>query len=131
MPNRFRGEATLLAGAETFTLVADVNAFILAEDATELDLNALLKEIDRRPSSLKLARSVLWALLQQRHAPLNMLRAGEIIGDAGLIEARAAITSAIAAAFPKPKEGDAADADADPRPAAGGTGNDSTVVGAP
>lgn len=120
MSNPFRGEAELAVGDERLTLVFDINGLILAEEETGLDLKAMLEAVDG-PLKLKLIRALLWAALSQRH-PCNLLRAGEIVGEAGIKQTHAAITRALAAAFPKPepkKQG----AQADPQKAAGGTGN--------
>jgi hypothetical protein len=125
--NRFRGEAALIAGTETLMLVVDINALILAEEETGLALKPLLDELDGS-LRLKMIRALLWSALQANH-PCNLLRAGEIIGEAGIAETREALAKAVAGAFP-PRNAAEGGAKPDPQKAAGGTGNDSTADGA-
>lgn len=123
--NPLRGEAAFAAGGETFTLAYDINAMILAEEQSGLDMDQLLDRLSRG-TNVKAIRATIWAGLQ-RHHECNLLRAGEIMAEATVPVARAAMMKAIRSAFPPAEAGEAAN----PRPAADGTGSAGSDVGAP
>jgi hypothetical protein len=117
MANPLKGEASVEAGGETFTLVCDINALVLAEDASELDVSTLIERLERG-TNLKALRAAFWACLQARHE-CHLIRAGEIIAQVGLPAARAALNKAIAGAFPPAEKGTGAN----PPQAADATGS--------
>lgn len=99
MPNIHKGEASFTTSAgETYHLVMDFNAFAIAEDAADMDLNSLLRavspEID--PATGKVVRqprikhlgALLHGALQARHPgttarqAINLLGSGEEVGAA-------------------------------------------------
>jgi len=124
--NRFRGEAELAAGDAKHTLVLDINALVLAEDALDADLTELINRLNGKVR-LGTVRGMVWAALQHQPQPPNLLRAGEIVGEAGIGAAHTAVMKALSDALPKAEKGKA---DADPRKATGGTGNGSSAAGA-
>jgi hypothetical protein len=105
MTNPLRGEASFQAGASTFTLVFDVNAFCDLEDETGLGVAELIDQVQDKPS-FKLLRSIFCAGLQARHARTTVAEAGEIMSDAGLDVLRDALARALKAAMPAKGEVD-------------------------
>jgi hypothetical protein len=117
MTNPLRGEASFEAGGTTFTLAYDINALVLAEEATGLEADALIERLDAG-KSIKVLRAAIWAGLQLHHE-CHLLRAGEIMTEAGVSAAVTAMRKALMAAFPpaeKAKPGN-------PRKAADATGS--------
>jgi hypothetical protein len=110
MTNPLKGEVELVVGtgsdAQRFKLVADINAFCEAEEATGLDMSQLLSKIFGS-SSIRIMRGVLWAFLQRNHAAdvPHLAAAGEIMAEAGVPEVTKAVLAALTAALPAKKEG--------------------------
>lgn len=132
--NPLRGEAELVAGAATYTLVFDVNAFCLAEKALGLTTDEIIaaavgdrrRKVAPRPD-LEFLRAVTWAGLQRRQ-DLTVAEAGDVISDAGAPAARGAMLAAFAAAFGVEQEGE--DRPNPPPGDAPGTGSPSSPGGA-
>jgi hypothetical protein len=114
--NPLKGLATFEAGGIDYTLTYDVNALILAEEASGMDIDKLLAALDRG-NSLKVLRAMVWAGLQAQH-DCHLIEAGEIIQAATAGVAGDAMRKAIAGAFPPPVE----EPTKNPRKAASGTG---------
>ncbi|WIA57829.1 hypothetical protein N6H05_08545 [Sphingobium sp. WTD-1] len=105
MNNPLRGEASFKAGASTFTLVFDVNAFCELEDETGFGVAELIEQIQDRPS-FRLLRSIFCAGLQTHHPKTSLAEAGEIMSDAGLEGIKNALRSALQAAMPSKADSD-------------------------
>lgn len=117
MSNPIRGEATLVAGDQSYRLVYDINAFCAAQEATDLDVDVLLEEMERG-KRLPIVRALLWAGLS-RHHPCSMIEAGGIMSVAGTKPTAIAVRAGIASAFPQPTEDSGDTAGHPPKPADG------------
>jgi hypothetical protein len=115
--NPLRGEASFEAEGQSYTLAYDINALVLAEEASGLDMDQLLDRLDRG-LNLRVLRAVVWAGLQRDHE-CHLLRAGEIIGAAGIPVVAVAMRKGLMAAFPAAEKAPPEN----PRKAAGGTGS--------
>ncbi|QQN73954.1 hypothetical protein [Croceicoccus sp. YJ47] len=102
MPNAIRGETTLKAGEETYTLLCDINALCLAEEQLGMDIDMLLARYSGGTST-RLVRGLLWAALQAKHE-CTIEQAGNIITDAGFLSAKAALETALLLAMPAPED---------------------------
>lgn len=100
--NPLRGEATLQAGENAYTLICDINALCEAEAELGMDIDQLLASYSSG-TSVRLVRGLIWAALQPRH-PCTIERAGEIIAEAGFMPAKAALEKALLLAMPEPQE---------------------------
>jgi len=98
MANALRGEASFEAAGKTYTLCCHVNALCEAEDALGMDIDVLLAKY-AGGTSVRLVRGLVWAGLQQKH-PCTIEEAGEIIADAGFLNAKAALEKALMNAMP-------------------------------
>ena len=105
MHNPLRGQASFEAGASTFTLVFDVNAFCELEDETGFGVAELIDQIKDKPS-FRLLRSIFCAGLQTHHPKTSLAEAGEIMSDAGLEGIKNALRSALQAAMPTAADSD-------------------------
>jgi uncharacterized membrane protein len=101
--NPLRGEASFKAGASTFTLVFDVNAFCELEDETGFGVAELIEQIQDKPS-FRLLRSIFCAGLQTHHPKTSLAEAGEIMSDAGLEGIKNALRAALQAAMPSKED---------------------------
>jgi hypothetical protein len=124
--NPLRGEAALVAGAKTYTLTFDVNAFCLAEKALAMPTDEIVQAIDTGSADLSFMRALIWAGLQRGHA-CTIAEAGDIVSDAGMAVAKSAMLAGLTAAFGLAQEdGD----EMDPPKTAHGTGSGSSRGGA-
>lgn len=115
MANPHRGQVPLVAGEATYTLSMSINAMCALEDHLQRPIGEIMLEmyaVQANPGrlSMKLPRAVLWAALQDHHGEIDEAGAGNIIGEAGVAAAMAAVTRAMTLAFPaketrKGKEG--------------------------
>jgi hypothetical protein len=120
MVNPIRGEVSLPAGDETFTLRFSANALVDLEDALGMGIVAIGAEMTSWASQparirFKTIRAVVWAGLQEHHPErleggaanpdgVDLRRAGDIIVAAGGIEpVTSKISEAFARAFPAPE----------------------------
>ena len=103
MSNSLRGEAPLVAGGETFTLVYDVNAFVEIEANTGLGFGALIATIQGDPS-FTLLRQIICAGLQEKHPGTTLKDAGRIMSAAGLTELTRGLRDAMKAALPEVRD---------------------------
>lgn len=117
MSNPHKGEVTLKAGAETYSLRFTMNALAELEDATGQSFVDIAEALNTRPP-MKLVRAVLWAALLDSLPQATLKQAGEIIDAAGFAAVSEKIGAALLIAFPQEAGGDAAE---NP-PAAAGTG---------
>lgn len=101
MSNPLRGEATLAVGAQSYTLVFDINALCAAQDVVKIDLDAMLEELASF-RNISLLRAMLWAALLRNHPSVSLMQVGDIIGEAGMQQSFGAVLKAVAAAFPPP-----------------------------
>lgn len=99
MANALTGEVPFTAGGATYKLVFDVNAFCLAEEALDgMTTDEMLDMLRRKRVGFRLVRAVIYAGLQANH-PCHLIRAGEIISDAGLPASRSAVIAGFEAAL--------------------------------
>lgn len=104
MSNPLRGEATLVAGTAAYTLVFDINALCLAEEALGMEVDELLARYSGGTSA-RLVRGLVWAALQAKH-PCSLAEAGAIISEVGFVEAKATLEKALLLAMPVQEEGE-------------------------
>lgn len=103
MSNPLRGEASFRAGASTFTLVYDVNAFCELEEETSYSISELVAQVRGNPS-FTLLRSIVCAGLQAKHPSTSKAEAGEIMADAGIQPVMDAMKKAFETAMPPAKK---------------------------
>jgi hypothetical protein len=86
MANRERGEMTLVAGAQTYTLRLTTNACCELEDRSGKHLDDIFRSAYE--GGIRDLRWLIWAALQDRHADAanTPADAGRIIDDAGGIQ---------------------------------------------
>lgn len=127
--NPHKGEVQFSAGGKNYTLRFSIDAICALEGETGRGIVALISELqDPDKMSLRLARQVLWAGLQEHHPELTVKEAGELIPKAGgMLKVMETFGAAFSAAFPQEK-------DDSPRPQKAGsprngTGPHSTVPG--
>lgn len=123
MANPHRGQVPLAAGGVTYTLSMSINAMCVLEAHLKKPIGEILLEmyaVQANPArlSLTLSRAVLWASLQDHHGDIDLVSAGDLVGEVGLPKAFAAVTEAVKMAFPEQGAGKAK-ADARPPKAAG------------
>jgi len=107
----FRGQSKLVVGkgesATTYTLQFDPNAFCIAEETlAPLTTDDILEVIRSGKVGFRIVRALVHAGLQESH-PCHLVRAGEIIAEAGAAAAKMAMLEGIAAAFRGASGGDA------------------------
>ena len=103
MSNPLRGEAALVVGEVSYTLVFDINALCLAEEALGMEVDELLARYSAGTSA-RLVRGMIWAALQAKH-PCTLDAAGAIISEVGFVPAKAALEKALLLAMPVQDEG--------------------------
>jgi hypothetical protein len=135
MGNAVKGEVSFAQGGDTFTLVYDVDALCVAEEALDMAVEDILAQLNAKRRKMGVVRAVLWAGLRRHHPELTLLGVGQTFfgpGGLGILGAIVYIADALNKAFPKPvADGEAASGEADPPPpAADGTGSGSSVSGA-
>jgi hypothetical protein len=115
MANKDRGETTLKAGGEAYTVRLSYNAFCEVEDLLDKGFLVICEELtDPRKMRLKTVQTVLWVGLRVLHPELKLEDVGELIPKAGgLQNVVKVVNAAVRAAFPDPEP------DARPQKAAG------------
>lgn len=103
--NPLRGEASVEIAGEIYRLVFDVSAFIYAQQATGKGMTDLVAAFGETPDDLLTLRVMLWAALQRHHSR-QIGEVDDLMSSAGPAKTRAAVSSALAAAFGTAKEGD-------------------------
>jgi hypothetical protein len=98
MANALKGEAELVAGDKTYTLVFDINSLCEAEDAAGMETRDILTALEHG-NPIKVLRALVYAGLQRKH-PCHLIGAGEVVQAAGIGAAREAVEKGLAAAFP-------------------------------
>jgi hypothetical protein len=104
MPNPLRGEADLSVGEKTYRLALDVNAFCAVEGLLKMKALEIVQAFTDSPDGMAVPRALLWASLQKHHE-MTVWDAGELMGEVGLIETRAALSEALALMFGMEAEG--------------------------
>ncbi|ADU50171.1 hypothetical protein Tmar_0046 [Thermaerobacter marianensis DSM 12885] len=94
MANPLRGEVELKAGGKTYVLRYTTNAMVQLEEM----LGRSVLEIVNNPSFTD-ARAMVWAGLLHAHPGLTLEQAGEIMDEAGVVEAIQAAGQALKKAF--------------------------------
>lgn len=109
MANIGKGEASFTASGRTYRLVMDLNAYAEAEEATDMDLDTLLKavspQIDPKTGlvvkqpRIKHLGALLFGGLQAHHPDISRAEANRLLGEEGAGEA---LAKAMRASMPKP-----------------------------
>ncbi len=97
-----KGEVDLRVGDTTYTLAFGINQLVELEnisDASIIDIADWFA--DRSKLRAGNMRAALWAALQKHHPEIDLLSAGEIIGEVGLLPVVEKLAEAIQAAFPE------------------------------
>lgn len=98
MPNPLRGEADLKVGDRTYRLALDVNSFCAIEGLLKLKPLEIVQAFTSSPDGMIVPRALLWGSLQKNHE-MTLWEAGELMAEAGLIDARGALSEALALMF--------------------------------
>jgi hypothetical protein len=106
MANKSKGEVGLKVGDKAYTMVFNVNALCLLEDAAGqgvMQIGATMSD----PSKMRLGivRQMLWAGLQTKHAGLTVEEVSAIMDAIGINRAIEVVSQAFALAFPVPEGG--------------------------
>lgn len=107
MANRFKGECALEVGEKTYTLRFGANEIVALEDELGkgvAEIGQMLSAPDYQPT-MKEARMFVWLALQAHHPDVTLLQAGEIINEAGVVEAFSATMTALNNSFPEKQAG--------------------------
>lgn len=115
MANLQKGEASFTAAnGQTYVLVLDFNAFAEAEDAADMEIDALLKKIapvvdDKSGVVIRMPRvkhlgALLQGALAANHAGMSKRDVRNLLHEEGCGEA---LGKALSAAMPKPKDASA------------------------
>lgn len=107
MANRERGEVELKAGEKSYTLRLSYNAIAEIETLLDKGINDIA-EMLRDPKDFRIGtwRAVLWGALRDRHPEVDLLTAGEIMGQAGVDSVVSALGDAMTLAFPEREPGE-------------------------
>lgn len=130
--NRDKGEVSLTIGETSYILKLTMGAMIAAEEAASTPQREVVwDEIVRKAGagSAKHSRLMAWAMFLKHHPEMTLDEAGELVDEAGGVEA---FGRAFQAAQADPKDVSEMKATAGvtrgrPRVAAGGTGETSTA----
>lgn len=84
MPNRERGEVSLVVGDRTYTLRPTLTAYCSLEERLDKTHVEVIREAAR--GSMRMVRALVWSYLQDRHADEidTFESAGRLIDEAGL-----------------------------------------------
>lgn len=124
MGNPITGEVDFPVGGKTYRLRLSINEIIQVEDLLGLGIVQIANMFnDVRNLRASSVRAVLWAALREHHPEVDLLGAGDIMGEARLQPTIDYVGRALQAAFPK-AEGETEN----PPPKGGraGTGKSST-----
>jgi hypothetical protein len=98
--NKFKGDVSFETGEKTYTMRFSANALCELEDALEMGVNAVAKQLANPESMrLKMVRVVFWAGLRDHHPEITLHQAGEIITDVSLTQAMGVVSKAFELAF--------------------------------
>lgn len=103
MANPLRGEVDLVVGDVSYKLALDVNAFCAIEGLLKMRPLEIVQAFTDAPDGLVVPRALLWGALQKHHE-MTLWDAGNLLADVGMIEARAALSEALAAMFGMEKQ---------------------------
>ncbi|QUS40574.1 hypothetical protein RPMA_18320 [Tardiphaga alba] len=103
MGNPHKGEVSLTAGGETYTLKYSVDAICRLEESTGKNLTTLMTEMaDASKMSLTMTRHMVHAALFEHHPEVTLKEAGEIMeANGGMLQSLAKVVEAIQIAFPE------------------------------
>ena len=102
--NPHKGEVTLEAGGETYTLRLAANALVIAEELLDKGVEEIAGMLsDAANFRLGTARALLFAGLREHHPKLSLEDAGEIIGEIGIPAVLNKLGESMQAAFPQPE----------------------------
>lgn len=106
MTNGVKGEVSLAAGGETYTLQFSVNGLVALEDALGVGVTAIGAQL--QAPTIRVLRTLVWAALQEHHPEVDERQAGAIIDAAGGLPIVAPkILKAFRLAFPEAAKGTA------------------------
>lgn len=130
MANRNRGEVVFIVGERSLTLHFGANAIAEAETLLDKGIGELLLGLgDKSAVRIGTLRALLWAALRRHHKDIDLLKAGDLIDEAGAVAAGVAISEAITAALPAlPAPEDGAEREPNPPGPGASTGDGSTAI---
>lgn len=104
--NPHKGEVTLEAGGQTYTLRLAANALVIAEELLDKGVAEIADMLsDADGFRLGTARALLFAGLREHHPKMTIEDAGEIIGETGIPAVVTKLAESMQAAFARPEEG--------------------------
>lgn len=101
---RIHGEIRAMISRTPITLICDINALCLIEEALDGDIGAIMGRFDRDALTLSEERVFLFALLSARQPDSTLALAGDLMSD-DIDTCRAKISEAILAALPEASPG--------------------------
>lgn len=125
MPNKFKGEGELKAGAETFRVRLNFNVIIDIEDRLDKSIIEVFQTIQQganAPKVVKLVRMVFWCMVRDAHPEVTESLAGDIMWRAGLPNVLQCVNDVAESAMPVMTGQAGGDADPDSPRTPGGTG---------
>lgn len=81
MANRFKGEASITADGETYTLRCDFNALCHFEEATGKDPIETFEQFEKGKVSTTIMRHMMHAFLQEHHEDADLKLAGSLLSE--------------------------------------------------
>lgn len=100
--NSEKGEVSLVAGGQTYTLRLDMNAICLIQDKSGLGIVEALSVLQSGKFD-PVMRVILWGMLVDGHPDMSVEAAGRLLPAGGVVELLDKMRSAINAAFPAPE----------------------------
>ncbi|WEX07370.1 GTA-gp10 family protein [Chelativorans sp. AA-79] len=101
MANPIRGEVTLQAGDEAFTLSFSVNAIVELEDHLDLPVSKIANLLnDPENVRMKTVRALIWAALRDHHEHVTIIEAGKLATRVGVAGCMEKVGRAFQLAFP-------------------------------
>lgn len=104
MGNPITGEVDFPVGEKTYRLRLSINEIIQVEDLLGIGIVQIANMFnDAENLRAGSVRAVLWGALREHHPEVNLLGAGDIMGEARLQPTIDYVGRALQAAFPKPE----------------------------
>jgi hypothetical protein len=104
MANRHAGEADIVAGGKTYTLVFDINSLCEVEYILDKSTDQILRSLVTVPP-VHVVRALLWGGLRTHHPEMDLIAAGRIIEQIGGVgPALDMLGEAMKASFPEPED---------------------------
>jgi len=119
MANPIKGEVDFPVGDKTYRLRLSINEVIEVEDILGLGIIQIANMFnDVNALRASTVRAVLWGALREHHPEIDLLAAGDIMGEARLLPTIQHVAEALQAAFPKAEDKE----DPSPKRGRAGTG---------